>query len=527
MDENNNFSNMGPDPSILSGNPQQPQGNPYGQPQGDPYAQPQGDPYAQQTNGFNQYSQPQQPDMNQYGQQPQGDPYAQQPQGNQFSQQPQPAMEFNSQPQQDFGYQQPAAQMGGQPPVPPKKKKTGLIIGIIVAAIVLIGGGIAAYFLFFNKASDGLDGAEKVCKEFLEAYGELDVDKMFENIPKEATKGIGMSDLSGDRKQVEQTLEFLKGLFEIDDIKVEDSEILEGSDFDSYVDKFNTDNNCSLSFDKGAKVKMSCVIKVSFFGQSEEEEQELTFICGYKDKKWYIIDADEGKSDNDLDEITTEATTDDADMDDLDDSTEADIDDDDMDDDVDDEEGEPFVSTAPSKTVEAPAEVGDKLEDLKFSFDGKVYQIPFAISELPSDWKMIFELDEDEKNIAAGETSYSNGYRNDKYDNSCSLYVSVSNDTDKEIPYEEGKVTSFSFNIAYCDSDNYPELILPKGITWGSNEDDIKAAYGTDYSTYDSTDGDYRILTFSLSGEGYYDTITFYVDHEDGLNNFSMSHSEY
>ena len=183
--------------------------------------------------------------------------------------------------------------------------------------------------------------------------------------------------------------------------------------------------------------------------------------------------------------------------------------------------------TAPSKTVEAPAEVGDKLEDLKFSFDGKVYQIPFAISELPSDWKMNFELDEDEKNIAAGETSYSNGYRNDKYDNSCSLYVSVSNDTDKEIPYEEGKVTSFSFNIAYCDSDNYPELILPKGITWGSNEDDIKAAYGTDYSTYDSTDGDYRILTFSLSGEGYYDTITFYVDHEDGLNNFSMSHSEY
>ena len=538
MDENNNFQNMGPDPNLLSGNPQpqadpyaqpqtdpyaQPQGDPYAQPQADPYAQPQGDPYAQQQ--ANPYGQPQgdpyaQPQANPYGQ-PQGDPYAQQ-QASPYGQpqaQSGPAMEYNNQPSQDYGYQAGPA-MNAQPPQPPKKKKTGLIIGIIAAAVLLIGGGIAAFFLFFNGSSDGKDGAEAVCKKFLNAYGDLDVNEMFECFPKEMSQGLVGSEFSGSKKELEQTLSFLKGMFEINDIKAESSELLSDSELQSVTDKFNKNNNCSVKFDKGAKVEMSFTMKVSFMGQSQEEDTDITFFCGYKDKKWYIIDANQDGSIDDITEEMTEATTE-AIVDYEKPATETDLDNDD-----DDDDDEPFVSTAQSHTVDAPAGLSDKLEDMQFSFEGNIYKVPFPVADLPSDWGLIFELDDDEKNIAAGETSYSNGYKNDKYDNACSVYVSVKNNTTAEIPYEKGDVTSFTLSVAYCDDGAaLPELILPKGITWGSTEDDIKAAYGDDYSVYDTSDGETRTITYSLND--YADTIALYIDHEDGLNYVYINHYEY
>ena len=543
MDENNNFQNMGPDPSLLSGNPQ-PQGNPYGQPQQpdpyaqpqqpDPYAQPQqADPYAQpQANPYGQpqgdpYAQPQQadpyaqPQANPYGQ-PQANPYGQ-PQGDPYGQsqadpyaQSGPAMEYSNQPSQDFGYQ-PGPGAAAQAPQPPKKK-TGLIIGIIIAAVVLIGGGIAAFFLL-RGSSDGKDGAEKVCKKFLNAYGDLDVDEMYECFPEEMVAGIAGSDFSGSKKEVEQAMSFLKGMFEIDDIEIENSEFLSDSELSTAQDKFNKANNCNVKFEKGARVNSKFTMKISFLGQSQEEEQKMAFICAYKGKKWYIIDASEdGKIEDEIteEEITTESEVDDG----LDDMTEDDTEDDDSD------ESEAFVSTASSKVVDAPAGLSDKLEDLQFSFEGNIYSIPFPLADLPSDWHLIFDLDEDEKNIAAGESSYSNGYRNDKYDSSCSVYITVKNNTNAEIPYEQGEVTSFTLSIAYCeDGGQVPEVIFPKGITWGSTEEDIKNAYGDDYSVYDTSDGETRTITFSMND--YADTVSFYIDHEDGLNYVYLNHYEY
>ena len=434
-------------------------------------------------------------------------------------------MEFNSQPQQPEFEPYPQTQQPGGFQEPPKKKKTGLIIGIIIAAVVLIGGGIAAYFLFFRSGSGSSDikGAEAVCKEFLEAYSDLNVDKMFKCVPEEFTEGVGMGDLSGDKKEVEQTLEFLKGMFEIDDIKILESEMLSDSDLSSVTDKVNSRNNTNLTFDKGAKVKASFVVKVSLFGQSQEEESEITFTCGYRNKRWYIIDSSDNGSNDDYEEITTEEITEvettESDSDnDLDDSTEADQDDD-------DDEEVPFTSTAPSKVVEAPAGMSENLEDMELSFDGKVLKVPFALSEFPSDWKLVFELDEDEKTIAAGETSYSRGYRNEKYDSACNAYLNVKNETDKDIPYEEGSVIGVTISIAYNNGGEIPEVILPKGITWGSNEDDIKAAYGDDYSVYDTSDGDTRTLTFNMND--YKDTISLYIDKEDGLNYIYINHYEY
>ena len=529
MDENNNFPNMGPDPNLLSGNqPQDPYAgqpqDPYaGQPQ-DPYAgQPQ-DPYAgQQQESYsgqsqNPYGQQQESysgqSQNPYGQQqesysgqsqnPYGQPQApQNPYG-------QPAMQFNDGAQQGA---QPGAQMGfTPPPITPevvKKKKKGLIIGIIIAAVVLIGGGIAAFFLLRGD-SDDIKGAEKVCEKFLDAYGDLDAKAMFDCFPEGTIKGTGMDELGTSEKEAETYLNMLKGMFSIDNIKVVSSEELSDSDLSDYIDDYNDENGKSISADKGARVEMSCDIKVSAFGMEETDTSEMTFICAYIKGKWYIIDADEDDDEAEIDDG----------MDDWDENTtEAQIDDD-SDDDL-DNDNDDHDSDVPSKLADVPNGLSDNLSDLSFYFDGNIYTIPFDYSEFDTNtWKMSYDLDEDDKVLGSGESAYSIGFSSDKYDQYLSFYITVSNYTNADVDFEKGVVSSFNVAIDYTSGD-VPEMIMPKGITWGSNKADIENAYGEPNSTYDSSSLDYETMTYSVND---FDSITFRVSDDKGLCGVDIYH---
>ena len=59
--------------------------------------------------------------------------------------------------------------------------------------------------------------------------------------------------------------------------------------------------------------------------------------------------------------------------------------------------------------------------------------------------------------------------------------VDVMNDTDCTVPYKDTKIYFFECHIADVFGkpfEAYPDILLPKGITWGSSLEEIIAAYG-------------------------------------------------
>ena len=137
------------------------------------------------------------------------------------------------------------------------------------------------------------------------------------------------------------------------------------------------------------------------------------------------------------------------------------------------------ASEAEEQTGDADADLdGKKWQDMAFSMDGKVYQIPFAYAGIKDQWT--FNL---------SDYGYDKGYvlnpgdkvtgtiqlKNSKY-SAVRCMVGFTN-TGKEVKdILDTEIWSFTMDIS--SADQYPEVELPGGITWGSTEDDIIKAYG-------------------------------------------------
>ncbi|MDD6716730.1 MAG: hypothetical protein PUF49_10215 [Firmicutes bacterium] len=121
---------------------------------------------------------------------------------------------------------------------------------------------------------------------------------------------------------------------------------------------------------------------------------------------------------------------------------------------------------------------GKKWQDMVFSMDGKVYQIPFAYAGIKDRWT--FNL---------SDYGYDKGYvlnpgdkvtgtiqlKNSKYSAvRCTAGFMNTGTEVKDIL--DTDIWSFTMDIS--SADQYPEVELPGGITWGSTEDDIIKAYG-------------------------------------------------
>ena len=129
---------------------------------------------------------------------------------------------------------------------------------------------------------------------------------------------------------------------------------------------------------------------------------------------------------------------------------------------------------AAEQTGDAGANLsGKKWQDMAFSMDGKVYQIPFAYAGIKDQWT--FNL---------SDYGYDKGYvlnpgdkvtgtiqlKNSKY-SAVRCMVGFTN-TGKEVKdILDTEIWSFTMDIS--SADQYPEVELPGGITWGSTEDDI------------------------------------------------------
>jgi hypothetical protein len=124
-------------------------------------------------------------------------------------------------------------------------------------------------------------------------------------------------------------------------------------------------------------------------------------------------------------------------------------------------------------------------------FDGKAYTLPFPVADLPADWELntdYFYVGDQE--LDPDETSSSNQYENANYDDWLYVYIGTGNYTDETVAYEDSTVRYLNVDMGWCDSDSYPDMVLPKGITWGSSLQDIYDAYGEADYVYVYTDYD-------------------------------------
>ena len=548
--DGNNMNPMGPDPNLIYGqNPQPMQPDFGGQPQP---MQPDfgGQPQPMQPD-FGGQPQPMQPD---FGGQPQpmqpafgGQPQPMQPD---FGGQPQPMQpDFGGQPQPmqpDFGAQ-PQAPMGGQPgmvyqdpgygqqppvggqpgfggqpggPNPPKSggSKTGLIIGIIAGAVVLLGIICAVLFV----SSRNIKGAEEVSVKFMNAFSELDFPTMVECIPDELKDDDAFEFLNDE--ETESSLALMKGFgFKIDDIEVKESRRIDPK---KLTKDFNADHGTKMKFSNAAEVDVKGTMSISFLGESQEEEMDYTFTCGKSKGKWYIVNLDdhgEGVLDEDIaeEEPTTEEEVDKEEPTTEDEEETASDDDADQESSDDDDEVGSITeildkNTCPSKVAEVPAGVEDDPSSMSFALDGKAFKLPQKVSDLDSDWVLDDEyFTKGDEELDAGDTSGSYQYKNSNYDDWFYLYISTCNPTDDTVAYEDSQIRTFNADIKWIDEGGaYPEVILPKGITWGSSLQDVYDAYGDADSIYTYDDETVYLYYYFEHG----DELCIQLDYEKGVN---------
>ncbi len=384
--------------------------------------------------------------------------------------------------------------------------------------VVLLGIICAVLFV----SSRNIKGAEEVSVKFMNAFSELDFPTMVECIPDELKDDDAFEFLNDE--ETESSLALLKGFgFKIDDIEVKESRRIDPK---KLTKDFNADHGTKMKFSNAAEVDVKGTMFVSFLGESQEAEMDYTFTCGKSKGKWYIVNLDdhgEGVLDEDIveEEPTTEEevdkeepTTEDEEETASDDNADQESSDDD------DEVGSITEildkNTCPSKVAEVPAGVEDDPSSMSFALDGKAFKLPQKVSDLDSDWVLDDEyFTKGDEELDAGDTSGSYQYKNSNYDDWFYLYISTCNPTDDTVAYEDSQIRTFNADIKWIDEGGaYPEVILPKGITWGSSLQDVYDAYGDADSIYTYDDETVYLYYYFEHG----DELCIQLDYEKGVN---------
>ena len=268
--------------------------------------------YSQQPSapqGASQYgSQPQQ-STPQYGQQQSG---SSQNRPQQYSQQPsasQGASQYVSQPQPSAQQNRPQQYSSPQPPAPggssgsaefKKPVNKGLVIGLISGAAVLI----AAVLLIFVFDVFGLKGGkpEKAAEAFINAYTEMDAQKMIDTLAPEVKNNIDELGMGGSVEEVQSSFDMLKGFgVTFTDIKIGEPEML---DAEKAKQDLKTQTGLDIVVKDAAKIKCSFNMHMDFMGETMDEVTELDLIVVKQGSKWYVANMEEiGQDDGGEDPI--------------------------------------------------------------------------------------------------------------------------------------------------------------------------------------------------------------------------------
>ena len=186
-------------------------------------------------------------------------------------------------------------------------------------------------------------------------------------------------------------------------------------------------------------------------------------------------------------------------------------------------------NAAPSKVVEVPEGLSDSLKDMMFNFDGNNYQLKFDCGSFSDKWTLNpISFEGEEQKLSLGEEVLLK-CMNDNYDNDIiNIFLSAKNYTDSTVSFEESKVYSFSARPIFSIIETVPEVILPKGLTWGSSVQDVYNLYGEPDNIMDYTDeyGDLKYLY--LYYYPYGDIFRHYdikVDMEEGITEIGISNA--
>ena len=102
------------------------------------------------------------------------------------------------------------------------------------------------------------------------------------------------------------------------------------------------------------------------------------------------------------------------------------------------------------------------------------------------------------------------------------------NPTGDKIKLKDAYVNYLYMSNAYASSGKEtPQVVLPKGITWGSKAEDIEKAYGKpDYVFGDDEDSEFLSYTYYINeSEGSWNTDTVYlwINKKDGLEEIGIT----
>ena len=540
-------------PQGPTGYEQQPQ-DPYGQSYGqtaDPYGQnygqtadPYGQSYGQTPDPYaGQYQEPQAPQgptgyeqqaQDPYAQgynQPVQTPYTQQPQGPQGPQTPTgPAMQYGQEAQSSLQYTQPEQPSNNIPNQPgntpntaaqPKKKGKGgiiaLILGLVAGFFILGCVGVFALFKFATRETGGAKAPEDIAKAYIECYNDGNAEGMRKYISRQNTN-------------TDEVISSLDAQISLD--KTYDFEYDEAS-FSSTVSSSysKSDRNDKLDEMSYSHKKVKDMVDVDFsadftsnvYDYDVTGNQQIKFTCIKIGKKWFYLSSEVVSTDYDVAGI--DLPSDDSDDDILDDDTDDDTIDDATDDDADADTDSSSTPTSPSVTTSVDGLSSD-LFSQQVAVDGKVYTLPFAYSEISD----VFTFDAEGIEFTDGSNTLDPGYSTSvvplDYKNSTTsswlnIYGSFQNDNSEASTLDKCTFTGIDVDINYVDDTNYPQLVLPGGITWGSNKADIEAAYGKpDSDNIYESDSGYTSYTYKTDDYSY--QVRLYIYDDKGLQEIDI-----
>ena len=154
---------------------------------------------------------------------------------------------------------------------------------------------------------------------------------------------------------------------------------------------------------------------------------------------------------------------------------------------------------------------------MQIMIDGTVYTLPFDYSLISNDYT--FDLadygKEDGYVLNPGDKVLCTvNLENPNIDSEFDFSVGFKNYGDEVKDIKETSVWAMDLDKRWCDTDNYPSVVLPGGITWGSTVDDIKALYGEPADEpYRSDDLGYWEYTYELNDDDYQVRLTIYDEY--------------
>lgn len=147
-------------------------------------------------------------------------------------------------------------------------------------------------------------------------------------------------------------------------------------------------------------------------------------------------------------------------------------------------------------------------EDLEFKFANVAFTVPFEAGMLEANgWTLTGLEDEyDADYVLEAGAKVSNVYSisNANYNSDVRTLVGFINNGESAAKVTNCDVWSFVCNI-YDETngvlyENVPELELANGITWGSTPDEIKAAYGDSMKDIEGEADDYTVHMYMYNG---------------------------